>query len=144
MKRPLSIFALLALSATVLQAAPMYTIHLSNSERFTECTVIYRSDTSTKFRGKNRDGKMVTKEIPSSSILAMREIEVKTPAAEQPAPAADKPAEQPQSDAAQPTEPEKKEGEQPAAEADKQAEGDAAGDAPPPRLPPLLSLRMPI
>lgn len=136
MKRPLSIFALLALSATVLQAAPMYTIHLSNSERFTECTVIYKSDTSTKFRGKNRDGKIVTKEIPSSSILAMREIEAKTPEAEQPAPAADKPAEQPQTDAAQPTEPEKKEGEQPAADADKKAEGEAAGETATPPAPP--------
>lgn len=76
MKRPLSIFALLVLSSAVLQAAPMYTIHLTNSERFTECTVIYKSDTSTKFRGKNRDGKVVTKEIPSSSIMAMREVAV--------------------------------------------------------------------
>ncbi len=137
MKRPLSIFALLALSATVLQAAPMYTIHLSNSERFTECTVIYRSDTSTKFRGKNRDGKMVTKEIPSSSILAMREVEVQAPAEEQPAPAADKPAEQqPQADAPQPADTEKKEGEQPAPEADKAAEGAATGETATPPAPP--------
>lgn len=75
MKRPFSIFSLLVLSAAALHAAPMYTIYLSNTERFTECTVIYRSDTTTKFRGKNRAGKEVTKEIPSSSILSMREIE---------------------------------------------------------------------
>ena len=77
MKHPFSLFSLLALSTAVLHAAPVYTIHLSNAEKFTECTVIYKSDTSTKFRGKNRDGKLVTKEIPSSSILAMREVEVK-------------------------------------------------------------------
>lgn len=131
MKRPLSMFALLALSATVLQAAPMYTIHLSNSERFTECTVIYRSDTSTKFRGKNRDGKIVTKEIPSSSILAMREIEVEAPAEKQTAPAVDTPSEQPQTDTAQTGEEEKKESEQPAEEADKAAEGEVAEKTPP-------------
>lgn len=137
MKRPLSIFALLALSASVLQAAPMYTIHLSNSERFTECTVIYRSDTSTKFRGKNRDGKMVTKEIPSSSILAMREVEVQAPEEEKPsAPAEDKPAEQAQADTAQPSEAEKKDDEQPADNADKTDEGNAAAESATPPAPP--------
>lgn len=82
MKQPFSLFALLALSSSVLHAASVYTIHLTNSERFTECTIVYRSDTSTKFRGKNRDGKIVTKEIPSTSILSMREIEVSTPTPE--------------------------------------------------------------
>lgn len=82
MKQPFSLFALIALSAASLSAAPMYTIHLSNSERFTECTVIYKSDTSTKFRGKNRSGKVVTKEIPSSSIMSMREIAVSAPTTE--------------------------------------------------------------
>ena len=44
-----------------------------------------------------------TKEIPSSSILAMREVEVQAPEEEkQPTPAADKPAEQAQTDTAQP------------------------------------------
>ncbi|MBQ8516590.1 MAG: hypothetical protein IJ498_03315 [Akkermansia sp.] len=135
MKRPLSIFALLALSSAVLQAAPMYTIHLSNSERFTECTVVYQSDTTTKFRGKNRDGKLVTKEIPSTSILAMREIEVQQQAKEKEEPTAvpqaeDKPAEQAQADTtAQPTGSEEKpEGEQPSGSEEKtstEADGEA-------------------
>lgn len=85
MKRPFSIFSLLVLSAAALHAAPMYTIYLSNTERFTECTVIYRSDTTTKFRGKNRAGKEVTKEIPSSSILSMREVETPAKAENTPA-----------------------------------------------------------
>ncbi len=94
MKRPLSIFATITLMTAVLEAAPMYTIHLSNSERFTECTVIYKSDTTTKFRGKNRNGKEVVKEIPSSSIMAMRETGVSTPAKNEQTqqPPADKPA----------------------------------------------------
>lgn len=107
MKHPFSVFALLALSATVLHAAPMYTIHLSNSEKFTECTVIYKSDTSTKFRGKNRNGKIVTKEIPSSSIMAMREVEVSKTEPKQ-----DTPTAQPQQEA-QPTATDEKKEEKP-------------------------------
>lgn len=72
------------MTASVLSAAPMYTIHLNNSEQYTECTVVYRSDTTTKFRGKDKSGKNVTKEVPSATILAMREVQAK-PA---PAPAA--------------------------------------------------------
>lgn len=75
MKIPFSIFALLGMSATLLQAAPQYTIHLSNAERFSDCTIIYKSSTTTKFRGKNRNGKEVIKEIPTSSIMYMGEIE---------------------------------------------------------------------
>lgn len=92
MKRPLSIFAVLALVCAPLQAASKYTIYLSNSERFTECSIVYKTATTTKFRGKNRNGKEVVKEIPSSSIMAMREVAVSTP--EQPEQAQQAPAEE--------------------------------------------------
>lgn len=134
MKRPLSIFALLGLTATILQAAPSYTIHLSNSERFTDCTVIYRSSTTTKFRGKNRNGKEVIKEIPSSSIMYM--AEAKQEAEPTPSPEPQKDEAQPQKQetpAPEPAVTEKKEGE-PATE---QKEGkDTATDAPQADAPP--------
>lgn len=89
MKKSSLILSLLALSATFAQAAE-YNITLTSAERFTDCTVIYKSSSTTKFRGKNKAGKEITREVPTSSIIMMREIvkEAEEPAAEeQPAPA---------------------------------------------------------
>ena len=89
MKKSSLILSLLALSATFTQAAE-YNITLTSAERFTDCTVIYKSSSTTKFRGKNKAGKEITREVPTSSIIMMREIvkEAEEPAAEeQPAPA---------------------------------------------------------
>ena len=123
MKRTLSLFALLAMSAPLVSAATVYTIHLSNAERFSDCTIIYRSDTTTKFKGINRNGKEVIKEIPTTSIMYMAEVErPDAPKDEQSAPTPEAPkqeatTEQPPTPA--PAEPEKedeeKAGEQPAA-----------------------------
>lgn len=89
MKKSSLILSLLALSATFTQAAE-YNITLTSAERFTDCTVIYKSSSTTKFRGKNKAGKEITREVPTSSIIMMREIvkDAEEPAAEeQPAPA---------------------------------------------------------
>lgn len=112
MKRPFSLFALIALSATILQAAT-YDIYLNNSERYENCTIVYESSSTTKFRFKDKSGKEVTKEIPTSSILHKSENKVEQPATPQPAEQAAATPEQP---AAQ----EGKEGES------KPAEGEAA------------------
>lgn len=135
MKRPLSVFALLGLTATILQAAPSYTIHLSNSERFSDCTVIYRSSTTTKFRGKNRNGKEVIKEIPTSSIMYM--AEVKQTAEPTPAPAPKEDDTQAQKQETPDTKPavaEKKEGDSTAEpeESKETTTDDSQADTPPP------------
>lgn len=99
MKKSFLLLSLLALGASLTQAAQVYTITLTSAERFTDCTVIYKSSSSTKFRGKDKSGKEVTKEIPTKNIIMMREV-VKAEAepaepAQQPAadtPAADTPA----------------------------------------------------
>ena len=74
MKKTSLIFSLLALGFSMAQAAQVYTITLTSSERFTDCTVIYKSSSTTKFRGKDKAGKTVTKQIPTNSIVMMREV----------------------------------------------------------------------
>lgn len=95
MKKSTLLLTLLALGASFAQAAQVYTITLTSAERFTDCTVIYKSSSTTKFRGTNKAGKTVTKEVPTQSIIMMREVvkeepepEKKTeaPAPETPAP----------------------------------------------------------
>ena len=97
MKKTALILSLLALSVSYLQAAE-YNITLTSAERFTDCTVIYKSSSSTKFRGKDKSGKDVTKEVPTSNIIMMREI-VKEEEEPEEAPA---PAETPAATDAQP------------------------------------------
>ena len=119
MKKTSLIFSLLALGFSVAQAAQIYTITLTSSERFTDCTVIYKSASTTKFRGKDKAGKTVTKQIPTNSIVMMREVvkpapkketpvatpepEPEAPAAQQEAPAADTQADNAESPAAETT-----------------------------------------
>lgn len=74
MKKSSLILSLLMLGISVAQAAPMYTITLTSAERFTECTVAYKSSSTTKFTGTDKSGKKVTKEVPTSSIIVMREM----------------------------------------------------------------------
>ena len=71
MKKSSLILSLLMLGISVAQAAPMYTITLTSAERFTECTVAYKSSSTTKFTGTDKSGKKVTKEVPTSSIIVM-------------------------------------------------------------------------
>ena len=92
MKKISLALSLMALGLSLAQAAQVYTITLTSAERFTDCTVIYKSSSTTKFRGKDNAGKTVTKEIPTKSIIMMREIVKETPDPEQqaePAPSPD-------------------------------------------------------
>lgn len=74
MKKSSLLLSLLMLGISVAQAAQMYTITLTSAERFTDCTVLYKSSSTTKFTGTDKAGKKVTKEVPTSSIIVMREI----------------------------------------------------------------------
>lgn len=74
MKKSTLLLTLLALGASFAQAAQLYTITLTSAERFTDCTVIYKSSSSTKFRGTDKSGKTVTKQVPTKSIIMMREV----------------------------------------------------------------------
>ena len=99
MKKTPLIFSLLALGFSVAQAAQVYTITLTSAERFTDCTVIYKSASSTKFRGKDKAGKSVTKQVPTNSIVMMREVVKPEPKKEEPA-ATPPPAPEPEAPAA--------------------------------------------
>ena len=78
MKKSSLFLSLLALSLPPLMAA-QYNITLTSAERFTDCTVIYKSSSSTKFRGKDKSGKQVTKEVPTRNIIMIREVIDDTP-----------------------------------------------------------------
>ena len=77
MKKSFLLLSLVSLGLSLAQAA-QYTITFTTpertTERYTDCTVIYKSSTTTKFRGTDKSGKTLTKEIPSSSIIMMREV----------------------------------------------------------------------
>lgn len=74
MKNSSIVLSLLALGLSIAQAAQVYTITLTSAERFTDCTVIYKSSSSTKFKGKDKSGKIVTREVPTQNIIMMREV----------------------------------------------------------------------
>ena len=74
MKKSSILFSLIAMGITVTHAASVYTITLTSGERFTDCSIIYKSTNETKFSGKNKAGKVVTKKVPQSSIINMREV----------------------------------------------------------------------
>lgn len=81
MKKSSLLLSLLALGFSYAQAAQVYTITLTSAERFTDCTVIYKSSSSTKFQGKDKSGKTVTKVIPTKNIIMMREVVKEEPEA---------------------------------------------------------------
>lgn len=128
MKKSTLLLTLLALGASFAQAAQLYTITLTSAERFTDCTVIYKSSSTTKFRGTNNAGKTVTKEVPTQNIIMMREVvkeeePAKTEEAPKPAaPAAETPAAPEQKPAESGNAP------APAAEGEQQAEPIADGN----------------
>ncbi len=111
------IFAALALAVPAL-GAQLYDITLSNSEKYTQCQLRYKGSSVTKFTGTNKKGKVVTKEVATSSILSMREVKAKPAAPKAEKKAADKKAER---------EPEKKT--ETAVEEPNSEEGAASGDA---------------
>ncbi len=82
MKKSFLLFSLMAMGISAVQAAPVYTITLTSGERFTDCTINYKSTNSTKFTGKDKSGKIVTKKVAQNTIINMREVVVEAPAEE--------------------------------------------------------------
>lgn len=111
MKKSSLVLSLLMLGISIAQASQLYTITLTSAERFTECSVIYKSSASTKFKGKDKTGKTVTKEVPTSHIIMMREVVPTEPIKEEPTEAKEEPAKETPETAAKPAE-----GTQPVAE----------------------------
>ena len=99
-KSSLLCMALFAVSALAAQAKQVFDITLANSDKYTDCTIVYESSTDTKFRGKDASGKEVTKTVQSADILLRKLVE--KPKAEEPAPAAkEEPAPKPEPAAAE-------------------------------------------
>ena len=121
MKKSSLVLSLLMLGISVAQASQLYTITLTSAERFTNCSVIYKSSASTKFNGKDKNGKQVTKEVPTSDIVSMREIVPAEAAKNEPGANQDEPAKEQtgtETSAAGNTQAAAAEGNQPAAIAD--------------------------
>ena len=85
MKRPTFLLAILACGASLLNAADVYDITLSNAKRYTQCKIVYEAGGNTKFTGYDRTGKEVTMEVKTSSILDKREAAPKAVTKETPA-----------------------------------------------------------
>lgn len=79
MKKSTLFLTLFGLSSTLAQAAQVYTITLTSGERFTDCTVNYKSTDTTKFTGNDKNGTKVTKAVPHNTIINMREVIRETP-----------------------------------------------------------------
>lgn len=121
MKKSSLVLSLLMLGISVAQASQLYTITLTSAERFTDCSVVYKSSASTKFNGKDKNGKQVTKEVPTSDIVSMREIVPAEAAKNEPGANQDEPAKEQtgtETSAAGNTQAAAAEGNQPAAIAD--------------------------
>ncbi len=119
MKRPTFLLAMLACGASLLQAADLYDITLTNAQKYTSCRISYTAGGMTKFTGKDQSGKTVTLTVKTSSILLKKEVEEEDSAA----PATAEPAPKPAADA-QPTQTEEPAtpAEQPVADAEKKPE----------------------
>lgn len=124
MKRPLFTLALAICATSLMQAAQLYDITLSNAQKYSQCTVHYAGSTMTKFTGKDRSGATVTKEVKTASIL------LKKPVAPDAVPASE---EEQETEAPEATETPATT-DTPAAEGAEASTGDAtpAGDAQPP------------
>lgn len=106
MKRPTFLLAILACGASLLSAADVFDITLSNAKRYTQCRIVYEAGGNTKFTGYDRTGKEVTLEVKTSSILDKREVAPKQTNAAKPAEpeTTDIPAETPTTDTPAPAE----------------------------------------
>ena len=90
MKKSLLLFSLVAMGISAAHAASVYTITLTSGERYTDCTINYKSTDSTKFTGKDKSGKTVTKTVSQNTIINMREVVKEEPEEEvAPTPAAE-------------------------------------------------------
>lgn len=100
MKRPTFLLAILACGASLLNAADVFDITLSNAKRYTQCRIVYEAGGNTKFTGYDLSGKEVTMEVKTSSILAKHEVAPKPTQTDKPAEpeATDTPADTPATD----------------------------------------------
>lgn len=77
--RPSSfLFSLILCGASLLHAATVYDITMTDATRYTQCKVMYNSSDTTKFSGTDKSGKYVTLEVKTSRILIMKEVPEKT------------------------------------------------------------------
>ncbi len=138
------IIAALALTIPAVQAK-VYDITLTNADKYTQCQLRYKGSSTTKFSGTDKKGQVVTMEVPTGSILLMKEVEEEKPEK----PEGEKPEPEPKKDGdatpdagSEDAKPAEGDGEKPAeAEEGKPAEGDGqakdgeakpATDTPPP------------
>lgn len=74
MKRPFFSLALAVCASSMLNAAQLYDITLSNAQKYSQCTILYGGSTMTRFTGKDRSGNVVTKEVKTSTILLKKPV----------------------------------------------------------------------
>ena len=130
MKRTLLTIALTACLATTAAAKQLYNITLSDTSRYTDCSIIIKGDTETRFTGTDKEGNTMTLSVKNDEILVMSPVEEKAEPAPQPkAEEQPKPEEQPK-DEAKPEQPAPQAQEQPATEEQPAAEEQQAAPAP--------------
>lgn len=95
MKRTLIAIALSACLATTAAAKQLYNITLSDTSRYTDCSIIIQGSTETKFNGTDKEGFVVTKNVKNDEILVMAPVEKAEPAPQPKAEEQPKPEEQP-------------------------------------------------
>ena len=115
MKRTLIAIALSACLATTAAAKQLYNITLSDTSRYTDCSIIIQGSTETKFNGTDKEGFVVTKNVKNDEILVMAPVEKAEPAPQPKAEEQPKPEEQPKEEVKQ-EQPAPQEQAQPAAE----------------------------
>ncbi|MCQ2367371.1 MAG: hypothetical protein MJ056_09475 [Akkermansia sp.] len=80
MKRTLIAIALSACLATTAAAKQLYNITLSDTSRYTDCSIIIEGSTETKFNGTDKEGFVVTKTVKRDEILVKAPVEKAEPA----------------------------------------------------------------
>ena len=80
MKRTLIAIALSACLTTVAAAKQLYNITLSDTQRYTDCSIIIKSETETKFNGTDKDGFMISRTVKNDEILVMAPVVKEEPA----------------------------------------------------------------
>ena len=80
MKRSLIAIALSACLANFAAAKQLYNITLSDTSRYTDCSIIIKSDTETKFNGTDKDGNVLAVTVKNDEILVMAPVEKAEPA----------------------------------------------------------------
>lgn len=80
MKRSLIAIALSACLVSTAAAKQLYNITLSDTSRYTNCSVIIQGSTETKFNGIDKEGFVISKTVKNDEILVMAPVEKEEPA----------------------------------------------------------------